>query len=87
MGLLSRFVKSKYNDEQIVVRAENAITEDPAIANGTALGVSSQKGVVTLTGTVASDREKVHVEGTVRSALRQAGLKFERIENRLATGR
>jgi osmotically-inducible protein OsmY len=87
MGLLSRFMKPKFQDEQLVARAQGAIEEDPLIATGSDIHVVSDKGILLIKGSVANDREKNHVEGTVRSAMRQSGLKFERIENHLTIRR
>ena len=84
MSFLSRFTGPKYNDEDLAHRADVAVKEDPLIDNGVDVIVTSEKGVITLSGTVHKEPERDRVEGTVRSTLRDAGLKFDRIENELA---
>jgi osmotically-inducible protein OsmY len=83
MNLVSRVFGNKYNDGQIVSHAKNAIAEDPLVADAAALNVASQKGVVTLTGSVHRKQERDRIEGVVRGALKSAGLKYERIVNEL----
>ena len=83
MGILSRFTHTKYNDDEIVHRAETAITEDPLIDDWKDVDISSEKGVLTLSGFVHKEPEKDRVEGVVRSSLRDAGVKFDRIVNEL----
>jgi len=87
MGLLSRFMKPKFQDEQLVARAQSAIDEDPLIPAGSDIHFTSEKGVLIIKGTALNDREKNHVEGTVRSSLRQSGLKFDHIENQVTIRR
>lgn len=83
MGIFSRFTRTKYNDDEIVHRAETAITEDPLIHDWKNVDISSEKGVILLGGFVHNESEKDRVEGVVRSSLRDAGLKFERLVNEL----
>lgn len=83
MSLLSRLFGPKYNDEELSARAESALIADPLITNHASLGISCEDGVVTLNGHVSSEREKNQAEGAIRSSLRQAGLKFENIDNRI----
>jgi osmotically-inducible protein OsmY len=83
MSILSRFTHARYNDDEIVHRAETAITEDPLISDWKDVDISSDKGVLTLSGFVHKETEKDRVEGVVRSSLRDAGLKFDRIVNEL----
>jgi hypothetical protein len=87
MGLLSRFMKPKFQDEQLVARAQSAIDEDPVIPVGSDVHFTSEKGVLIIKGTALNDREKNHIEGTVRSSLRQSGLKFDHIENQVTIRR
>ena len=83
MGILSRFTGVKYNDEQIAYRAQVAVTEDPLVADSADVNIHSDKGVVTVTGTVHKEPEKDRVEGIIRTTLRDAGLKYDRIVNEL----
>ena len=83
MGILNRFTRTKYNDQEIVHRIETAIVEDPMIVDHGNVDVNSSKGVVTLSGFVHKEPEKDRVEGLARSTLRDAGLKFERIDNKI----
>ncbi len=85
MAFLSRWfgAKSKYNDAQIVSQAQVALSSDPMISDPSALVVTSQKGVITLSGIIHKPQEKDRIEGVVRSALTTVGLKHERIVNEL----
>lgn len=85
MGFVSRLfgVRSKYDDEQIVSQAMKAIAADPLISDPSSLVITSQKGVITVGGIVQKEQEKDRIEGVVRSALTNAGLKHERIINEL----
>jgi hypothetical protein len=87
MGLLSIFSKAKYEDGRILSRATLAIEEDPVIENPGKVTVSSKAGMITLTGSAATEREKAHIEGSVRSALKVAGIKFADIVNDIVVGR
>ena len=64
-------------------RAEVAVKEDPLIDASADVNVESEKGVVTISGVVHKEPELDRIEGVVRSTLRDAGLKFDRIENEL----
>jgi hypothetical protein len=83
MGLFSRFSAPKFDDTQIVSLATRTIEEDPAIENPGKLVVTSKNGVITISGSVASDRQMRHVEGAVNSALKTAGLKHAEILNQI----
>ena len=83
MSFLSRFTGPKYNDEQISQRASVAVKEDPLVDNALDVQIESEKGVVTISGTVRKEPEIDRIEGVVRSTLRDAGLKFDRIDNEL----
>mgnify|MGYP003573884823 CR=1 FL=1 len=83
MSFLSRFTGPKYNDEQLAHRATVAVKEDPLIDASLDVQIESEKGVVTISGTVHKEPEADRIEGDVRSTLRDAGLKFDRIENEL----
>lgn len=83
MGLLARFLGSKFDDEQIISHAQTAIAEDPLVNEAGAVTIASAKGVVKLTGTVHRTQEKDRIEGVIRNALRTMGLKHERILNEL----
>jgi len=86
MGLFSRFSKAKYDDAQLVSVATRAIEEDPVIQNPGRVTVISKDGVVALSGSVSTDTQMRHVEGTVNSALKTAGLKYAEIVNSLVVG-
>jgi len=66
MNLVSRFFGPKYQDEQLVFHAQNAIAVDPLLQDPAALIVTSAKGVVKLTGPVHRAQEKERIEGVVR---------------------
>jgi len=77
------FAKS-YQDEELVMQAEQALAEDVILNDIGGLGVSSENGVVSILGTVNSERERNHAEDAVRNALQRAALKHEQIVNQLA---
>ena len=85
MGFFSRWFGSgsRYNDAQLVSQAMTAITVDPMISDPSGLVVTSKNGVVSLSGIVYKEQEKDRIEGVVRSALTNVGLKHERIINEL----
>jgi len=83
MSFLSNLFGNKYNDEELSSHAHTAIVEDPLVSDPTRIIVTSEKGVVTITGSAQSDREKDHVEGVVRTSIRNTGLKHDRIVNNL----
>lgn len=74
----------KYKDEALVMQAEQALAEDVILNDVAGLGISSNSGVVSLIGTVNSERERIHAEETVRSALQRASLAHEQIVNQIA---
>ena len=81
MSILTRFFGTKYNDAQLMAQGLSALEEDPLLPNGATLIVSSEQGVVKISGTVHKNSERDRAEGVVRSAIRNVGLKFDRIEN------
>ena len=86
MNLFSRFFGKKYNDEQIMSHAKNAIAEDPLLNDAEAVTVTSAQGVVTLMGRVHRTEELDRVEGVVRNAIRTVGLEYDQIINELKVG-
>ncbi len=87
MSFLSRLSRPKFDDAKIVSVATRAIEEDPAIDNAGQLVVTSKNGVVTLSGPVSTDLQMHHIEGTVNSALKTAGLQHAEIVNQVLVGR
>jgi osmotically-inducible protein OsmY len=83
MSILSRWVGTKFNDPKLVEVAERAIATDPLITDATAFTATSEKGVVKLMGVVHRVQEKDRIEGVVRSAVRSADLKLDRIDNQI----
>lgn len=83
MSLLSRFFGPKYDDQQITIHATNAISADAGIQNPGQVSISSQDGVVTLLGTAFGDQSRYSIEGTVRSGLKAANLKYVRLVNEI----
>lgn len=83
MSFLANLFGAKYKDEQLVVHATKAIAADPLISDPSAVLVTSKQGVVTLGGIVPKAQEKERIEGVVRTALTNAGLKHERFVNEL----
>ena len=86
MNLFSRLFGRKYNDEQLVSHAKNALATDPLLTDITGVSIASAKGVISLTGTVHKLTEKDRIEGGIRSALNTAGLKYDRIVNEIQVG-
>ncbi len=78
------FFGTPYPDEQLVQQAEQALIEEPMLSNMTGLGVTSQDGVVTIRGTVNSERERQQVSQVAHRALEGNGLKFAQIRNEVA---
>lgn len=83
MNLFARLFKKKYDDEQLVSHAQNALAADPLLTDVTGVTVASANGVIRLTGTVHKVTEKDRAEGAIRSALRTAGLKHDHILNEI----
>lgn len=81
MTILSRLFGTKYNDEQLASYARTAVIEDPLITEAASVTIASEKGMIKLTGAVHRNSEKDRIEGVIRSALRNTGMKFERIVN------
>ncbi|MCB0185815.1 MAG: BON domain-containing protein [Caldilineaceae bacterium] len=79
-----RWFGTNYADERLVIEAESALAEDVVLNDIGGLGVTSNKGIVSLIGTVNSERERNHAEDAVRNALQRASLKHEQIVNNLA---
>ena len=86
MNLFSRFFGKKYNDEQIMSHAKNAIAEDPLLNDAETVTVTSAKGVVTLMGSVHRTEERDRVEAVVRNVIRTVGLEYDQIVNELKVG-
>ena len=83
MSILSRLVGTKYNDPKLVEVMERAIVADPLITDAASFTVTSEKGVVTLMGVVHRPQERERIAAVVHSAVRNADLQFERIENQI----
>ena len=77
------FAKS-YRDEELVMQAEQALAEDVILNDIGGLGVTCENGVVSILGTVNSERERTHAEDAIRNALQRSALKHEQIVNQLA---
>ena len=83
MSFLSRWFGPKYDDGRIATAAQKAIVADPLVTADSDVTVSSAKGVVTLEGLVHKADEKDRIEGVIRSALKNVGLKFDHIDNQI----
>lgn len=83
MSFLSRWFGPQYNDEALISRAKSALENDPLISDPAAVVVTSEKGVVTLSGRVSRAQEVDRIEGVVRDAFTKAGVKHERLINDL----
>ncbi len=81
MSVLTQMFGGKYNDDQLVSAVENAIAVDPLLHDATSVTVASKKGVIQLSGTMHSAREKERVEGVIRTTLTTLNLKFDQIVN------
>lgn len=83
MSLLSRWFGPKYDDSQLLSHAQTAVAEDPLVSGVGNVMISSERGVITITGRVHRTSEKDRIEGAIRSALRATGIKYDRIVNDL----
>lgn len=83
MSVFTRILGSKYDDEKLLSIAKVAIAEDPLLPDVTGIALKSEHGVVSLSGVVHRDSEKVRVEKAVRQALETTGLRFDHIVNEL----
>lgn len=68
----------KYDDKTLVSLAERALVGDPIIDHSV-IEVQSNKGVVTVTGNVRSEREHQRAMTAVRRSIEHSGLKYVRI--------
>jgi hypothetical protein len=84
MSILSRLVGTKYNDPKLIEISERAIGVDPLITDAASFTVTSEKGVVTLMGVVHRAQEKDRIEEVVLSAIRNADLKIDHIDNQIS---
>ena len=83
MTLLSRFFGKKFDDEQIMFHAKNAIAEDPLLNDSELVTITSEKGMIKVIGTVHRTEEKDRIEGVIRNAIRTIGLKYDQLINEL----
>jgi hypothetical protein len=83
MSIVSRLFGTKYNDSQLLSHARVALESDPLLTDVSSVVVASRNGVISLNGKAPRLAERDRIEGVIRTALRTAGLKFERIENEL----
>lgn len=81
MSLWSRLFGSGFNDQKLTSLIELTIREDPLVTDHTQLSFASENGVITLRGRVAKTLEKEHLATAVQNAVKNSGLKFERIVN------
>lgn len=81
MGFWSRLFGSGFNDEKLLSLVELTLREDPLVKDHSLLSVASENGVITLRGHVAKALEKDHIGTAVENAIKNSGLKFERIVN------
>ena len=65
MGILSKFSRTKYDDDRLVKRVQAAIDGDPLLPASSDVIVASKKGVVSLTGTVHKQPEMDRIEGAI----------------------
>lgn len=71
-----------YNDEELATRAQQTLIQEPLVS-GAQLGVTSEDGIVTLTGTAQSETEKERAARTIRQTFETAGLEFDQIVNEI----
>lgn len=76
---------SKYKDDELVVRAERALGDDPTV-DSSRLEVSSNKGAVVVRGKVSTTRARDHAINVMRRSFERAGLKYENIIDELTIG-
>jgi len=81
MSLWSRLFGSGFNDQKLTSLVELTIREDPLVTDHSTLSFSAENGVITLHGNVAKALEKDHLGTAVENAIKNSGLKFERIVN------
>jgi len=83
MGFWSRLFGSGFNDQKLMSLVELTIREDPLVKDHSLLSTTSENGVITLRGHVAKALEKDHIAAAVEKAIKNSGLKFERIVNEI----
>lgn len=71
-----------YDDEELTARAQQALIQEPFV-DGSQLGVVSEDGVITLTGTGQSETEKQRAMQAVQQTLETSGLEFDQIVNEI----
>ncbi len=81
MGFWSKLFGEKYNDNELEAHVRTAINADPLIKDASMITISCHKGVIKLSGKVSRVEDKDRLEGIVRSALRNSGLKYQSIVN------
>jgi osmotically-inducible protein OsmY len=83
MSILTRMFGGKYNDEQLVSTVENALAVDPLLHDATSVTVTSQKGIIQLSGKVHGANEKERIEALIRNTLSLHNLKYDQLVNRI----
>lgn len=75
-------VRSEHEDEQLRMLAEHALAEDPVVSV-VHIDVSSDRGVVVLSGTVTSEQEETQAVDAVRQAFEVARVQYDRVVDEL----
>lgn len=83
MSAFGKLFGGKFDDSKIEAQIRTALSEDPLVLDPSTIAVSSQKGVITLSGVVHKAGERDRVEGVARTTVQSIGLKFDHIENKL----
>ncbi len=81
MSLWSRLFGSGFDDQKLTSLVELTIREDPLVTDHTNLTFASENGVITLRGRVAKSLEEDHLATAVENAVKNSGLKYERVVN------
>lgn len=79
--MLSLF-KKKYQDDALMQCAENAL-ELETMLDASTLSVSSEKGIVVLSGKARTTRDKSRAMDAVLNSLQGSRLKFERVQDNI----
>ncbi len=80
MGL---FGFGKYKDDKILKQVNRSIDAHPMLKKKKNFKVTSEKGVIKLTGKVKSDQEKQRIEKVIKEKVEQSRINYKDIENNL----
>ena len=76
---------TKYKDEELISSAEHALAEEPTV-DASCLTIISEKGVVTLGGSLKTTIAKRHAVESIEKAFQRKKLKYDRIVDETELG-